>query len=63
MLTSELLCVLYSLWAALACVFACLGCVPYLITGLKDVQHKCGRCGVLLAEWHKSGRTVVLQHA
>ncbi|KAI4124795.1 MAG: hypothetical protein LQ338_004621 [Usnochroma carphineum] len=50
-------------WAALVCVFFCLGCIPYLLRSLKDVEHKCGNCGVLLATWHNSGRVVVHQHA
>ncbi|OCK86319.1 hypothetical protein K432DRAFT_376825 [Lepidopterella palustris CBS 459.81] len=49
-------------WAAVLCLFACLGCIPYLMNSLKDVQHKCGRCGVLLATWHRSGTTEVHLH-
>ncbi|KAL0633929.1 hypothetical protein Q9L58_007171 [Maublancomyces gigas] len=43
------------LWAAVTCFTLCLGCIPYLISGLKDVQHTCGNCGALLAIWHRSG--------
>lgn len=50
-------------WAAVICACFCLGCIPYLINGLKDIEHKCGHCGVLLARWHRSGRTVVHAHA
>ncbi|RPA99437.1 hypothetical protein L873DRAFT_1683883 [Choiromyces venosus 120613-1] len=50
------------LWAAVACVVACLGCIPYLMTSLKDVQHRCGQCGTLLAIWHRSGGAEVLVH-
>lgn len=50
-------------WALGLCCFACLGCIPYLMTSLKDVQHKCGRCGVLLATWHRSGTTEVHIHS
>lgn len=28
--------------AAFVCLVSCLGCIPYLITSLKDVHHKCG---------------------
>ncbi|KAK3174732.1 hypothetical protein OEA41_001978 [Lepraria neglecta] len=49
-------------WALVLCVCIGLGCVPYLINGLKDVNHKCGNCGVFLATWKKSGRTVVHAH-
>ncbi|TEY71293.1 hypothetical protein BOTCAL_0096g00100 [Botryotinia calthae] len=45
--------------ALLCCAVSCLGCIPYLVSGLKDVDHKCGHCGVLLAVWHRSGRTDV----
>ncbi|RPA99440.1 hypothetical protein L873DRAFT_1683845 [Choiromyces venosus 120613-1] len=41
--------------ALLLCIVACLGCIPYLITGLKDVAHSCGNCGTMLAIWHRSG--------
>ncbi|TGO36531.1 hypothetical protein BHYA_0122g00240 [Botrytis hyacinthi] len=48
-----------NLIALLCCAVTCLGCIPYLISGLKDVEHKCGHCGALLAVWHRSGRTDV----
>ncbi|KAJ4305122.1 hypothetical protein N0V90_000652 [Kalmusia sp. IMI 367209] len=44
-------------WALALCCLACLGCIPYMMSSMKDVQHKCGRCGVLLATWHRSGTT------
>lgn len=50
-------------WALGLCCFACLGCIPYLMNSLKDVQHKCGKCGVLLATWHRSGSTEVHIHS
>ncbi|KAL9123717.1 MAG: hypothetical protein Q9217_006881 [Psora testacea] len=50
-------------WAALSCLCFCLGCVPYLVKGLKDVEHYCGHCGTRLAVWKNSGRTVVEAHA
>ncbi|KAF1921207.1 LITAF-like zinc ribbon domain-containing protein, partial [Ampelomyces quisqualis] len=50
-------------WAAGLCCFCCLGCIPYIMNSLKDVQHKCGRCGVLLATWHRSGTTEVHIHS
>ncbi|KAF2501065.1 hypothetical protein BU16DRAFT_190012 [Lophium mytilinum] len=46
-------------WALGLCCLVCLGCIPYLMNSLKDVQHKCGRCGVLLATWHRGGTTEV----
>ncbi|PWY79314.1 hypothetical protein BO70DRAFT_430099 [Aspergillus heteromorphus CBS 117.55] len=46
-------------WAAVLCCCCCLGCVPYLMSSLKDTTHHCGQCGVLLATWHKSGRNEV----
>jgi hypothetical protein len=49
-------------WAAVLCCCCCLGCVPYLITSLKDVDHYCGQCNAKLATWHNSGRIEVLQH-
>jgi len=50
-------------WALAACVVACLGCIPFLMTGTKDVMHYCGSCGTRLALWHRSGRIEVLAHA
>ncbi|KAF2745093.1 hypothetical protein M011DRAFT_460296 [Sporormia fimetaria CBS 119925] len=50
-------------WALGICCLTCLGCIPYLMNSLKDVQHKCGRCGVLLATWHRSGTTEVHIHS
>ncbi|EON64813.1 hypothetical protein W97_04047 [Coniosporium apollinis CBS 100218] len=49
-------------WALGLCCCLCLGCIPYLMNSLKDVQHKCGKCGVLLATWHRSGTTEVHIH-
>ncbi|KAF4546699.1 Lipopolysaccharide-induced transcription factor regulating tumor necrosis factor [Lasiodiplodia theobromae] len=50
-------------WAFGVCLCLCLGCIPYLMSSTKDVQHKCGKCGVLLATWHRSGNTDVHMHA
>ncbi|KAF9884801.1 hypothetical protein FE257_001217 [Aspergillus nanangensis] len=49
-------------WAAVLCCCFCLGCIPYLMSSLKDIHHHCGKCGVLLATWHGSGRTEVHQN-
>ncbi|KAF2644620.1 hypothetical protein P280DRAFT_476636 [Massarina eburnea CBS 473.64] len=50
-------------WALGLCCISCLGCIPYVMNSLKDVQHKCGKCGVLLATWHRSGTTEVHIHS
>jgi lipopolysaccharide-induced tumor necrosis factor-alpha factor len=50
-------------WAFGLCCLCCLGCIPYLMSSMKDVQHKCGKCGVLLATWHRSGSTEVHIHS
>jgi lipopolysaccharide-induced tumor necrosis factor-alpha factor len=52
-----------SAWAFGLCCLACLGCIPYLMNSLKDVHHKCGKCGVHLATWHRSGSTEVHMHS
>ncbi|KAJ6119897.1 hypothetical protein N7523_004177 [Penicillium sp. IBT 18751x] len=49
-------------WAAILCFFCCLGCIPYLMSSLKDVDHYCGACGAKIAIWHNSGRIEVLQN-
>jgi len=49
-------------WAFGACICFCLGCIPYLLNDMKDVQHHCGKCGVLLSTWHRSGAVEVHQH-
>jgi len=49
-------------WAALLCFFLLLGCIPYMMTEMKDVAHRCSKCGALLATWHRSGRTIVHLH-
>ncbi|KAJ5979803.1 LPS-induced tumor necrosis factor alpha factor [Penicillium waksmanii] len=48
-------------WAALLCCCCCLGCIPYLMSSLKDINHYCGQCSAKLATWHDSGRVEVLQ--
>ncbi|PVH91924.1 hypothetical protein DM02DRAFT_620229 [Periconia macrospinosa] len=50
-------------WAFGLCCLVCLGCIPYIMNSTKDVQHKCGKCGVLLATWHRSGTTEVHIHS
>jgi hypothetical protein len=44
-----------SLWAIILCIFCGLGCIPYLTDSTKDVVHKCGGCGTLLAKWRRNG--------
>jgi len=51
------------LWAALLCFCCCLGCIPYMVNGLKDVEQKCGNCGAILAVCKQSGTTEVIPHA
>ncbi|KAJ5128127.1 LPS-induced tumor necrosis factor alpha factor [Penicillium atrosanguineum] len=48
-------------WAAVLCCCCCLGCIPYLMSSLKDVNHYCGQCSAKLAIWHNSGLVEVLQ--
>lgn len=51
------------IWAfILFCFTLCLCFIPYMMNSLKDVQHNCGNCGVLLATWHKSGAVDVHLH-
>ncbi|KAF3007431.1 hypothetical protein E8E13_003428 [Curvularia kusanoi] len=50
-------------WAAALFCLTCLCCIPYMMNSFKDVTHKCGRCGVLLATWHRSGTTEVHIHS
>ncbi|KAL6152496.1 hypothetical protein ACJQWK_04949 [Exserohilum turcicum] len=50
-------------WALGLCCLCCLGCIPYVMSSTKDVEHKCGRCGVLLATYHRSGSTEVHMHS
>lgn len=35
--------------AVVLCCCFCLGCIPYMASWFKDVEHKCGNCGALLA--------------
>jgi lipopolysaccharide-induced tumor necrosis factor-alpha factor len=53
----HLLISLASLWAAVLCFFCGLGCIPYLLNDLKDVEHSCSNCGAHLATYYKSGGT------
>ncbi|KAL0934617.1 litaf-like zinc finger domain-containing protein [Colletotrichum truncatum] len=48
--------------AAIVCFVTCLGCIPYFFTSLKDARHKCAKCGIPLATYHRSGRTEVHWH-
>ncbi|ERF70700.1 hypothetical protein EPUS_02566 [Endocarpon pusillum Z07020] len=51
------------IWAGITfCFTLCLCFIPYLMNSLKDVQHHCSNCGVLLATWHKSGAVDVHMH-
>jgi len=51
-------------WAGITCCLTGLFCfVPYMMNSLKDVQHRCGSCGTLLATWHKSGQIEQHIHA
>ncbi|GME37011.1 LPS-induced tumor necrosis factor alpha factor [Neofusicoccum parvum] len=50
-------------WAFGVCICLCLGCIPYMMSSTKDVVHKCGKCGAMLATWHRSGSTEVHMHA
>jgi len=51
-------------WAGITCCLTGLFCfVPYMMNSLKDVQHRCGSCGTLLATWHKSGQVEQHIHA
>lgn len=49
-------------WAAGLCICLGVGCIPYLMSSMKDVEHRCSACGVHLATWHRSGRTDVHMH-
>lgn len=48
-------------WAAVLCLCACIGCLPYMMSSLKDVNHYCAKCNALLATWHNSGRVEIIQ--
>ncbi|KAF2486878.1 LITAF-like zinc ribbon domain-containing protein [Neohortaea acidophila] len=51
-------------WAVGLCCLTGVCCwIPYVMNGMKDVQHRCGSCGMLLATWHKSGHVEVHAHA
>ncbi|KIM21647.1 hypothetical protein M408DRAFT_333347 [Serendipita vermifera MAFF 305830] len=41
------------LWAAFLCFFFCLGCIPYLLNDLKDVEHHCCSCGAHVGTWRR----------
>ncbi|KAL4991252.1 LITAF-like zinc ribbon domain-containing protein [Aspergillus falconensis] len=46
-------------WAAVLCCCACVGCIPYFVAAFKNMDHRCGKCGQLLATYHGSGHVVV----
>ncbi|KAF6825700.1 LITAF lipopolysaccharide-induced TNF factor [Colletotrichum plurivorum] len=48
---------------AVCCLVTCLGCIPYFFSSLKDATHKCCKCGIPLATYHRSGRTEVHWHS
>jgi len=50
------------LWATIACLAIGLPCIPYCIDSVKDVDHRCGNCGVLLATFKRNGGTIVHLH-
>jgi len=51
------------LYAGIVFLFTGICCfIPYLMDAMKDVEHRCGNCGVLLATVHKSGRVDVHQY-
>ena len=33
--------------------------IPYMVSGLKDVEHRCQGCEKLVAVWHRTGHTQV----
>ena len=41
--------------AAVMCLCCCLGCIPLLSNGFKDVKHYCTGCGAHLATFHRGG--------
>ncbi|MDI1486220.1 MAG: hypothetical protein OHK93_005446 [Ramalina farinacea] len=41
------------IWGFICFITVCCCCIPYLIDATKDVEHKCGHCGVMLAVWHR----------
>ncbi|KAH7065650.1 LITAF-like zinc ribbon domain-containing protein, partial [Auriculariales sp. MPI-PUGE-AT-0066] len=48
------------IWAIVFGVFLLSCCIPFLVNSFKDVLHTCSSCGVPLAVYHRSGKTVVL---
>jgi predicted RNA-binding Zn-ribbon protein involved in translation (DUF1610 family) len=51
------------IWALVTCLLTCCGCLIYLFDFTKDVEHRCGNCGVLLATWQRRGGTQVHIHS
>jgi lipopolysaccharide-induced tumor necrosis factor-alpha factor len=53
----------FSVWAGGFLLLTGLCCwVPYLMDSLKNIEHRCGGCGVMLATVHKSGTVDVHQY-
>ncbi|CAG8976456.1 hypothetical protein HYALB_00008046 [Hymenoscyphus albidus] len=38
----------------------CLFCIPYFSSWFKDMEHRCGSCGAVVAIYHRTGRTEVM---
>ena len=49
-------------WAAAVCCFTGCGCIPFFINGCKNVQHRCGGCGTVLATFHRNNPVEVHMH-
>ena len=43
----------FSGWALGVCAVTGLGCIPFCIGRLKNVEHRCGNCDQRLATWHR----------
>ncbi|KAM0805088.1 LITAF-like zinc ribbon domain-containing protein [Usnea florida] len=41
------------IWALGLCSLTCLGCIPFCVKKLKNVEHRCGTCDEKLATWHR----------
>lgn len=47
-------------WAAGLCATLCLGCIPFCVGRLKNIEHTCSNCNTKLATWHRHDRRVDL---
>jgi len=47
------------LWALAFCCCIGLCCIPYCVSGMKDVEHHCSSCGTLLATYKRGSGTEV----